>query len=120
MWPARSGTRQRILTGPVLGNNFDVNFGFSGMDKLASQLRDTRTKTGWERRFSRHVAFSGGRRRLYECLEVEYTAPGGTRPLYAQFLDHVGKPEAAGAVSRVGARLGTAGRRGAGDRLRIG
>ncbi|MFE5940828.1 hypothetical protein ACFQ69_36490 [Streptomyces sp. NPDC056470] len=39
------------LTGPVLGNNFDVNFGFSGMEKLAAQLRDTRTKTGWERRF---------------------------------------------------------------------
>jgi hypothetical protein len=83
------------LTGPVLGNNFDVNFGFSGMDKLASQLRDTRTKTGWEQRFSRHVAFSRAVRRLYECLEVEYTAPGGTRPLYAQFLDLVGKPEAA-------------------------
>jgi hypothetical protein len=35
------------LTGLVLGNNFDVNFGFSGMEKLATQLRDTRTKTGW-------------------------------------------------------------------------
>ena len=83
------------LTGPVLGNNFDVNFGFSGMDKLAAQLRDTKTKTGWERRFGRPVPFSRGVRRLYECLELEYTAPGGTRPLYARFLDRVGEPEAA-------------------------
>jgi hypothetical protein len=35
------------LTGPVLGNTFDVNFGFSGMAKLAEQLRDGKGKTGW-------------------------------------------------------------------------
>ncbi|WP_181765986.1 BtrH N-terminal domain-containing protein [Streptomyces albidus (ex Kaewkla and Franco 2022)] len=83
------------LTGPVLGNSFDVNFGFSGMDKLAAQLRDTRTKTGWERRFGAPVPFFHGVRRLYECLEVEYTAPGATRPLYADFLDRTGHREAA-------------------------
>ncbi|HEV7628939.1 MAG TPA: DUF4872 domain-containing protein, partial [Streptomyces sp.] len=83
------------LTGPVLGNKFDVNFGLSGMAKLASQLRDTKTKTGWERRFNRAVPFSLAVRRMYECLEVEYTAPGGTRPLYARFLDQAGKPRAA-------------------------
>ena len=83
------------LTGPVLGNNFDVNFGFSGMAKLAAQLRDTRTKTGWERRFGAPVPFFHGVRRLYECLEVEYTAPNGTRPLYADFLDLAGRSEAA-------------------------
>jgi hypothetical protein len=83
------------LTGPVLGNNFDVNFGLSGMAKLATQLRDTTTKTGWERRFGQPVPFFHGVRRLYECLEVEYTAPNGTRPLYADFLDRAGRPEAA-------------------------
>jgi butirosin biosynthesis protein H-like len=83
------------LTGPVLGNNFDVNFGFSGMEKLAAQLRDARTKTGWERRFGAPIPFFHGVRRLYECLEVEYTAPGATRPLYADFLELVGRPEAA-------------------------
>jgi Butirosin biosynthesis protein H, N-terminal len=91
------------LTGPVLGNHFDVNFGFSGMEKLAAQLRDARTKTGWERRFGAPVPFYRGVRRLYECLEVEYTAPGATRPLYAGFLDLSGRTEAA-ALFRESAR----------------
>ncbi|MFC9820309.1 BtrH N-terminal domain-containing protein [Streptomyces erythrochromogenes] len=83
------------LTGPVLGNRFDVNFGFSGMEKLAAHLRDTRTRTGWERRFAAPEAFLAGTRRLYACLEQEWTAPGATRPLYADFLDLVGRPGAA-------------------------
>ena len=48
------------LTGPVLGHSFDSNFGFSGMTKLATQLRDARTKTGWARRFgSQCPSFTG-------------------------------------------------------------
>ena len=78
------------LTGPVLGHSFDNNFGFSGMAKLAAQLRDTRTKTGWARRFGSPVPFFHGVRRLYECLELQFTAPGATRPLYADFLDEAG------------------------------
>jgi len=81
------GTTVAHLTGPVLGNNFDVNFGFSGMEKLAAQLRDTKTKNGWAKRFGAPVPFYHGVRRLYECLELEYTAPGATRPVYAAFLD---------------------------------
>ncbi|MFI8259997.1 MULTISPECIES: BtrH N-terminal domain-containing protein [unclassified Streptomyces] len=83
------------FTGPVLGNQFDVNFGFSGMEKLAAQLRDRTTKTGWERRFAGPDAFRAGTARLYACLEEEWTAPGATRPLYADFLDLAGRPEAA-------------------------
>ncbi|MET9231387.1 DUF4872 domain-containing protein [Lentzea sp. NPDC003310] len=79
------------LTGPVLGNNFDVNFGFSGMRKLAEQLRD-KGKKGWGQRWADDPAHV--RRRLHDCLEVEYTAPGATRPLYADFLDEVGLPGA--------------------------
>jgi hypothetical protein len=75
------------LTGPVLGTSFDVNFGFSGMAKLSTQLRDTKTRTGWARRFGAPIPFAHGVRRLYECLELEYTAPGATRPVYADFLD---------------------------------
>lgn len=74
------------LTGPVLGNSFDVNFGFSGMNKLAAQLRDPGGKTGWSRRFGQPVPFFHGVRRLYECLELEYTAPSATRAIYADFL----------------------------------
>jgi Butirosin biosynthesis protein H, N-terminal/Domain of unknown function (DUF4872) len=88
------------LTGPVLGNNFDVNFGFSGMEKLSAALRDTRKKTGWPARFGSPVAFAHGVRRLYECLELEHTAPGATRPVYADFLDE--------ATPLVDARLGEA------------
>jgi len=74
------------LTGPVLGNSFDVNFGLSGMAKLAGEMRDTRTRTGWARRFDdeRSGRYVAGR--LAECLTSAYTAPGGTRPLYAAFL----------------------------------
>jgi hypothetical protein len=91
------------LTGPVLSNSFDSNFGFSGMAKLAAQLRDGRTRKGWAKRFGSPVNFFHGVRRLYECLELQFTAPGATRPLYADFLDEaapvLGRPvlgEAAG------------------------
>ncbi|WP_238008963.1 DUF4872 domain-containing protein [Dactylosporangium sp. AC04546] len=67
------------LTGPVLGNAFDANFGFAGMTRFAAQLR-----TSFPRRFADRAFFA---RRLRECLEEQYTAPSATRPLYADFLD---------------------------------
>ncbi|MEU0563268.1 DUF4872 domain-containing protein [Dactylosporangium sp. NPDC006015] len=85
--PAALAETTAHLTGPVLGNAFDANFGFSGMTRLASQLRDTRTKTGFPRRFAEPAAFTFALRRLHECLEEQYTAPAATRPLYAEFLD---------------------------------
>jgi Domain of unknown function (DUF4872)/Butirosin biosynthesis protein H, N-terminal len=69
------------LTGPVLGNSFDVNFGFSGMRRLAAWLRDPK-----ESRPSAE-AFGFTMRRLYQGLTSENTSAGGTRPLYAEFLD---------------------------------
>ncbi|AKL64951.1 hypothetical protein M444_05610 [Streptomyces sp. Mg1] len=84
------------LTGPVLGNRFDVNFGFSGMERFAAQLRDAHTEAGWESRFGTPEAFEAVTGRLDACLEREWTAPGATRPLYADFLDLAGRPEAAG------------------------
>ncbi len=98
---AAIGTTVAHLTGPVLGNNFDANFGFSGMSRLAASLRDDRTKAGWLRRFAAPNGFASALRRLHDCMEVEYTAPGGTRPLYAQFLD-----EAAGGLSAGGLGAG--------------
>jgi hypothetical protein len=102
--PVREAVAHTVghLTGPVLGNSFDVNFGFSGMAKLAAQLRDTSTKTGWARRFGAPVPFYHGLRRLYECLELEYTAPGATRPTYARFLTEAGYGEAAELFARSG------------------
>ena len=79
-------TTHAHLTGPVLGNTFDVNMGLSGIRRLADQLADTRTAQGWPKRFGTHPAFDAGMARLAECLTSAYTAPGATRPLYATFL----------------------------------
>ncbi|MGP3955836.1 BtrH N-terminal domain-containing protein [Nonomuraea sp. 3N208] len=88
------------LTGPVLGNNFDVNFGLSGMRKLAAQLADTTGKQGWTRRFGDNPGPALDR--LRDCLEVEYTTPGATRPLYADFLAETGHAEAAAVYREAG------------------
>ena len=124
---AAIGTTVAHLTGPVLGHSFDSNFGFSGMAKLAAQLRDTRTKNGWARRFATPVAFFHGVRRLYECLELQFTAPGATRPRYADFLDEaapvVGAPvlgEAATLFRRSGALWSQVAERAAGATAGLG
>jgi hypothetical protein len=110
------------LTGAVLGNSFDANFGFSGMARLAAGLRDGRGKTGWPARFGAPETFAFGVRRLRQCLEQEYTSAGGTRPLYAEFLDEasglLGDPKCAEAAvlfresgalwSQIAARAGVA------------
>jgi len=99
------GVTAAHLTGPVLGNSFDVNFGFSGMAKVAGELRDTRTRKGWARRFAEPAARAHAMRRLVECLEKEYTAPGATRPIYADFLDLVApENDAAGLIRAAGER----------------
>jgi hypothetical protein len=90
---AAIGTTGAHLTGPVLGHAFDVNFGFSGMSRLSAAMRDDRTKSGWLKRFADPGAFATVVPRLHDCLEVQHTAPGATRPLYADFLD-----EAAGGL----------------------
>jgi hypothetical protein len=82
------------LTGPVLGNNFDVNFGFSGMRKLAKEMRDVKGNKGWTRRWATPGAEKFVRQRLHESLELQYTAAGATRPLYADFLREAGLPGA--------------------------
>ena len=75
------------LTEPVLGNAFDVNFGLSGMARLAKELADVRTKEGWFKRGSYPLALFHLLRRLHDCIEIEQTGPGAMRPLYGQFLD---------------------------------
>jgi hypothetical protein len=74
------------LSGPVLGNSFDVNFGLSGMRKLAGELRDGSTRHDWHRRFTAPAHVQYASRRLAECLTSAHTAEAATRPLYARFL----------------------------------
>lgn len=99
---AAVATTHRHLTGPVLGNAFDVNLGLSGMRRLADDLADTRTKRSWLRRFGEAETFAVIARRTAECLTSSYTAPGATRPLYARFLVEAGEVagvDTAGAVA---------------------
>ncbi len=77
------------LTGPVLGNSFDVNFGLSGMRRLVHELRDGSTRHGWQRRFASPAHARYACRRLAECLTSAHTAYAATRPLYARFLAEV-------------------------------
>jgi hypothetical protein len=74
------------LTGPVLRNAFDVNFGFSGMAKLAGDLRGVRGQAVWIHRFASDEGLEYVADRLDRCLQHEYTAQDAT-PLYADFLD---------------------------------
>jgi Domain of unknown function (DUF4872) len=73
----------------VLGNSFDVNFGLSGMRRLAHELRDDSTRHGWQRRFASPAHARYACRRLAECLTSAHTAYAATRPLYARFLAEV-------------------------------
>ncbi len=75
------------LTGPVLGNSFDVNLGLSGQAKMIGEMREPRRRTGWARRFASPEGFDHVLGRIDECLQREYTAPDGTRGIYADFLE---------------------------------
>ncbi len=75
------------MTGPVLGNSFDVNFGLSGIAKWADELADDRTKKGWQARFGQGPGFEHAVARIAECFTHAYSAPGATRPIYARFLE---------------------------------
>src|SRR5690606_25743485 len=79
-------TTHAHLTGPVLGNSFDVNLGLSGIRKFADELADVRTKAGWTKRFADPASLAVASRRLAECLTWAHTSAGATRPLYAEFL----------------------------------
>jgi hypothetical protein len=74
------------LTQPVMGNNFDTNFGFRGLEKLAAELRSD-TKKGWIRRFAEPGAQFAVLHRLATGIDYEWGSAQGMRPLYAEFLD---------------------------------
>ena len=102
----------RVFTGPVLGHSFDVNFGLSGLDRLASALEDTRTKKGWTR-----VAGTSGEaahsclRRLHDCVRFELSADGGMRPQYAAFCRQIAEPLGEGRLEELASMWDIAGER---------
>jgi hypothetical protein len=87
---ASIATTTAHLTGPVLGNSFDVNMGLSGIERLLADLEDTTAKKGWSRRFGTPEAFAVGMTRLAECLTWAHTAPAAGRSLYGTFLEEAG------------------------------
>jgi hypothetical protein len=99
------------LTEPVMGNNFDANFGFRGMERWLAQLTDTSTRQGWLRRYERPEALFSALCRLHDCIEVEYSAAGGMRPLYADFLVEAAALLDAPAVAEAADRFRASGER---------
>ncbi len=96
------------MTGPVLSNAFDVNFGLSGIDKWATEVADTRSKKGWTARFGQGAGFEHAMSRIAECFTHAYSAPGATRPIYSQFLTEAGgsSPLTLAAASKLAAESG--------------
>lgn len=96
------------MSGPVLGNAFDVNFGLSGIDKWATEVADTRSKKGWTARFGQGAGFEHAMSRIAECFTHAYSAPGATRPMYSQFLKEAegASPLALAASAKLAAESG--------------
>jgi hypothetical protein len=78
---------------------FGSNFGLRGLEKWARLIGDSRDSKGWRRLLAEDRALAAALTRMYEGIEVEFTAPSGGRPLYAAFLD-----EAADVVARLALR----------------
>jgi hypothetical protein len=72
---------------PTVPASFRSNCGLAGMDKWRRLLIDAKDKKGWPRVFPDGSLALVGLRRAYDCIQHEYTAPRGGRPLYADFLD---------------------------------
>jgi hypothetical protein len=66
---------------------FGSNFGLRGLDKWARLIGDPRDAKGWRRLLANDQALAAALTRMYEGIEVEFTAPAGGRRLYATFLD---------------------------------
>jgi hypothetical protein len=81
---------------------FGSNFGLRGLEKWARLIGDSRDSKGWRRLLAEDRALAAALTRMYEGIEVEFTAPAGGRPLYAAFLeeaaDVVGRPALHGAA----------------------
>lgn len=74
---------------------FGSNFGLRGLEKWARLIGDARDPKGWPRLLADERSLATALTRMYEGIEVEFTAPAGGRSFYAAFLD-----EAAAVTSR--------------------
>lgn len=65
---------------------FASNVGTAGLIKWSRLLTDHRNPKGWPRMFRCTSAAATALSRLTECLDIHYTSPGASRPLFAEFL----------------------------------
>ena len=89
---------------------FASNFGFNGMEKWHRLLTDTRDAKGWPRVFASGGEACTGLHRVYECIQMEYTAPDAGRPLYAQFLHEAAAITGEGRFAGVAGKFDESGR----------
>lgn len=75
--------------------NFAGNFGLAGLARWRTLMTDSSNKKGWPTVFADSASLWAGLRRVHECIQHDYTAPAGGRPLYGDFLE-----EAAGITGR--------------------
>ena len=90
--PIKDAIRQTIYgyrTGDVgVPAQFRANCGLGGLHKWRRLLVD-KTRKGWPAVFDApHRAYLG-LRRIYDCIQLDYTAPLAGRPFYAEFLREV-------------------------------
>lgn len=84
----------RSYTDPAVPKSFQVNCGFSGLNKWRQMLTEEKDKKAWPAVFGEGPLAHAGLHRAYECIEGQF-GPGAGRPLYAQFLE-----ESAAAIDR--------------------
>ena len=65
---------------------FSANVGTAGLQKWSRLLTDHRNPKGWPRMFRCGSAAATALSRLSECLDIHYTSPAASRPLFAEFL----------------------------------
>ena len=69
--------------------NFRVNCGFDGLEKWRGLLTNLKDKKGWRSLFVDGKRAYIGLRRIYDCIQLDYTAPAAGRGFYAQFLEEI-------------------------------
>ena len=85
---------------------FRRNCGFDGLAKWRDLLRSPGDRKGWRRIFPDGELAYLGLRRVYDCINLEYTAPAAGRPFYADFLDESAASFADGRADLLGEAAG--------------
>jgi hypothetical protein len=93
----------RTYSEPAVPKAFQGNCGFAGMSKWRRLLTDAKDAKGWPKVFADGARAYAGLSRTYAGIEVEFTAPAGGRPFYAEFLDEAGRREPAALFRESGA-----------------